>query len=61
MQNPKFEESMPKKSSSRIDTVELQEEMNGFEKRFRQLEGAKSRLERQMEKFGYSRPFLSII
>lgn len=49
VQNPKFEEAMRKKIGSRIDTTELQEEMNGLEKQLRQLEGAKSRLGRQMD------------
>ncbi len=49
VQNPKFEEAMRKKIGSRIDTTELQEEMDGLEKQLRQLEGAKSRLGRQMD------------
>lgn len=49
VQNPKFEEAMRKKIGSRIDTTELQEEMNGLERQLRQLEGAKSRLGRQMD------------
>lgn len=49
VQNPKFEEAIRAKIGSRIDTTELETEMEGLRKQLRQLNGAKSRLGAQMD------------
>jgi len=49
VQNPKFEEAIRAKIRSRIDTAELETEMEGLRKQLRQLNGAKSRLGAQMD------------
>ena len=49
VQNPKFEEAIRAKIGSRIDTAELETEMEGLRKQLRQLNGAKSRLGAQMD------------
>ena len=49
VQNPKFEEAIRKKIGSRIDTAEIEKEIENLEKQHRQLTGAKSRLGQQMD------------
>ena len=48
VQNPKFEEAILNKIGSRIDTEEIEKEIEGLEKQHRQLTGAKARLGQQM-------------
>ena len=49
VQNPKFEEAIIKKIGARIDTSEVEKEIEELEKQHRQLTGAKSRLGQQMD------------
>ena len=49
MKNPKFEEAILNKIGSRIDTEEIEKEIEGLEKQHRQLTGAKARLGQQMD------------
>ena len=49
VKNPKFEEAILNKIASRIDTEELEKEIEGLEKQHRQLTGAKGRLGQQMD------------
>ena len=49
MKNPKFEEAILNKIGSRIDTEEIEKEIEGLEKQHRQLTGAKGRLGQQMD------------
>ena len=49
VQNPKFEEAIRKKIGSRIDTDEIEREIENLEKQHRQLTGAKARLGQQMD------------
>ena len=49
VQNPKFEEAILNKIGSRIDTEEIEKEIEGLEKQHRQLTGAKARLGQQMD------------
>ena len=49
VQNPKFEEAIRKKIGSRIDTAEIEKEIENLEKQHRQLTGAKARLGQQMD------------
>ena len=48
VKNPKFEEAILNKIGSRIDTEEIEKEIEGLEKQHRQLTGAKVRLGQQM-------------
>ena len=43
VKNPKFEEAILNKIGSRIDTEEIEKEIEGLEKQHRQLTGAKSK------------------
>ena len=49
MKNPKFEEAILNKIGSRIDTEEIEKEIERLEKQYRQLTGAKGRLGQQMD------------
>ena len=49
VKNPKFEEAILNKIGSRIDTEEIEKEIEGLEKQHRQLTGAKGRLGQQMD------------
>ena len=49
VQNPKFEEAILNKIGSRIDTEEIEKEIERLEKQHRQLTGAKARLGQQMD------------
>ena len=49
VKNPKFEEAIMNKIGSRIDTEEIEKEIEGLEKQHRQLTGAKARLGQQMD------------
>ena len=49
MKNPKFEEAILNKIGSRIDTEEIEKEIERLEKQHRQLTGAKGRLGQQMD------------
>ena len=49
VRNPKFEEAILNKIGSRIDTEEIEKEIEGLEKQHRQLTGAKARLGQQMD------------
>ena len=49
VKNPKFEEAILNKIDSRIDTEEIEKEIEGLEKQHRQLTGAKARLGQQMD------------
>ena len=49
VKNPKFEEAILNKIGSRIDTEEIEKEIEGLEKQHRQLIGAKARLGQQMD------------
>ena len=49
MKNPKFEEAILNKIGSRIDTEEIEKEIERLEKQHRQLTGAKARLGQQMD------------
>ena len=49
VKNPKFEEAILNKIASRIDTEEIEKEIEGLEKQHRQLTGAKARLGQQMD------------
>ena len=49
MKNPKFEEAILNKIGSRIDTEEIEKEIEGLEKQHKQLTGAKARLGQQMD------------
>ena len=44
VKNPKFEEAILNKIGSRIDTEEIEKEIEGLEKQHKQLSGAKARL-----------------
>ena len=47
--NPKFEQAIRQKIGSRIDTEELETELEQLRKKFRQLNGAKAKLGQQMD------------
>ena len=49
VQNPKFEGAIREKIGSRIDTAEIEKEIENLEKQHRQLTGAKARLGQQMD------------
>ena len=49
VQNPKFEKAILNKIGSRIDTEEIEKEIEELEKQHRQLTGAKARLGQQMD------------
>jgi len=49
VKNPKFEEAILNKIGSRIDTEEIEKEIEGLEKQHKQLTGAKARLGQQMD------------
>ena len=49
VKNPKFEEAILNKIGSRIDTEEIEKEIERLEKQHRQLTGAKARLGQQMD------------
>ena len=49
VKNPKFEEAILNKIGSRIDTEEIEKEIERLEKQYRQLTGAKGRLGQQMD------------
>ena len=49
VKNPKFEEAILNKIGSRIDTEEIEKEIERLEKQYRQLTGAKARLGQQMD------------
>ena len=49
VKNPKFEEAILNKIGSRIDTEEIEKEIDGLEKQHGQLTGAKARLGQQMD------------
>ena len=49
VKNPKFEEAILNKIGSRIDTEEIEKEIERLEKQHRQLTGAKGRLGQQMD------------
>ena len=48
--NPKFEQAIRQKIGSRIDTKELETELEQLRKKLRQLNGAKSKLGQQMDR-----------
>ena len=49
VRNPKFEEAILNKIGARIDTSEVEKEIEELEKQNRQLTGAKNRLGQQMD------------
>lgn len=49
VQNPKFEEAIRAKINSKVDTAELQSELDSLRTQLRQLDGAKNRLGREMD------------
>ncbi|MBU5431323.1 recombinase family protein [Intestinimonas sp. MSJ-38] len=49
VQNPKFEQAIRQKIGARIDTDELETELEQLRKKLRQLNGAKSKLGQQMD------------
>ena len=49
VKNPKFEEAILNKIGARIDTTEVEKEIEELEKQHRQLTGAKNRLGQQMD------------
>ena len=49
VKNPKFEEAILNKIGSRIDTEEIEKEIEGLEKQHKKLTGAKARLGQQMD------------
>ena len=49
VRNPKFEEAILNKIGARIDTSEVEKEIEELEKQHRQLTGAKNRLGQQMD------------
>ena len=49
VKKPKFEEAILNKIGSRIDTEEIEKEIEGLEKQHKQLTGAKARLGQQMD------------
>lgn len=49
VQNPKFSDAIRAKIGARIDSTELEAEMDGLHKQLRQLNGAKTRLGAQMD------------
>ena len=49
VKNPKFEDAILNKIGSRIDTEEIEKEIERLEKQYRQLTGAKARLGQQMD------------
>ena len=49
VQNPKFEQAIRRKIGSRIDTAQLETELEQLKKQLCQLNGAKSKLGRQMD------------
>lgn len=57
VRNPKFEVAIREKIGSRIDTEELENELEGLRKRQRQLIGAKKKLGQQMDKLDITDPF----
>ena len=57
VQNPKFEKAIKDKIGSRIDTTEMEVEIEGLEKQLRQLNGAKDRLGQQMDSLDISDRF----
>ena len=57
VRNPKFEAAIREKIGSRIDTEELENELEGLRKRQRQLIGAKKKLGQQMDKLDITDPF----
>ena len=56
MKNPKFEEAILNKIGSRIDTEEIEKEIEGLEKQHRQLTGAKERLGQQVDLYEQEQP-----
>lgn len=57
VQNPKFVDAIRAKIGSRIDTTELETEMEGLRKQLRQLNGAKARLGAQMDNLDINERF----
>ena len=49
VQNPKFEEAILSEVGARIDTSEVEKEIEELQKQHRQLTGAKNRLGQQMD------------
>ena len=56
VQNPTFEAAIREKINSRIDTAELDAELTEMQKRFRQLNGTKAHLGRQIDTLEYDDP-----
>ena len=56
VQNPTFEAAIREKINSRIDTAELDTELTEMQKRFRQLNGTKAHLGRQIDTLEYDDP-----
>lgn len=54
VQNPKFEQAIRQKIGARIDTDELETELEQLRKKLRQLNGAKSKLGQQMDSLDIS-------
>ncbi|MDL2302563.1 recombinase family protein [Lachnospiraceae bacterium OttesenSCG-928-D06] len=54
VQNPKFEEAIREKINSKIDTGEIEVELESFIKQLRQLNGAKNKLGQQMDNLDIS-------
>ena len=50
MKNPKFEEAILNKIGSRIDTEEIEKEIEGLEKQHRQLTGANASIVVQLSR-----------
>lgn len=57
VQNPKFEEAIRKKINAKIDTGELQKELDNLLKQLRQLNGSKNKLGQQMDSLDISDKF----
>lgn len=49
VQNPKFEAAIQQKINTRIDTGELEQEIENLRKQLRQVLGAKNKLAQQMD------------
>lgn len=56
VQNPKFSEAIRAKIGSRIDTDELEKELDAFRKKLRQLNGTKDRLGQQIDHLDFDDP-----
>ena len=56
VQNPKFADAIKEKIGSRIDTGELEQELDTLRKRLRQLNGTKDRLSQQIDSLDFDDP-----